>query len=155
MPYATQQDLIDRFGADELIQLTDDDNAGVINTDRVTQVLGDASTRIDGYLASRYTLPLTTVPPALTQYACDIARYILAKDTPTDTMSARYDEAIKFLGRVASGVYSLGIDAQGSTPALGGGVHVDSVGRTFTQHGLRDYTQPWDWGGRRRGADWP
>lgn len=53
MSYATQQNLVDRFGQVELVQLTDLENTGALNTTRLAAALADASATIDGYLAGR------------------------------------------------------------------------------------------------------
>jgi phage gp36-like protein len=105
--YATQQDLIARFGYDEIAQLSDTEGTGALDQARIDQVLADTDARIDGYLGSRYVLPLTTSPPILANLACDIARYLLAKTVPTDEMRARYEDAVKWLTSVAKGDFSL------------------------------------------------
>ncbi|MCR6494794.1 DUF1320 family protein [Thermomonas sp. S9] len=46
--------------------------------------LDDAQAEIDGYIASRYKLPLPTVPAALARIACDVARYRLWEDVASD-----------------------------------------------------------------------
>ena len=67
MAYATQSDLVDKFGELELIQLTDFDTpaAGGIVASRVDAALARASGVVDSYLAARYQLPLAEVPPAI------------------------------------------------------------------------------------------
>ena len=155
MTYAVQQDLIDRFGIDELVQLTDDDQTGAINATRVTQVLADTDARIDGYIAARYALPLSVVPPALTVYACDIARYLLAKNVPTEEMKRRYDSAIKFLGDVGKGTLSLVGDNGASAGEANGPVVAQGARRVFSPQRLRDFTEPWDWAGDEYGRRGP
>lgn len=61
MAYATRQDIIDRYGEDELIVAADHDEDGVADATVVEQGLADASDEIDAYLAGRYTLPLAVV----------------------------------------------------------------------------------------------
>ena len=79
MPYATQTDLEQHFGLDELIELTDRATppAGAIDADVLSHVQDAADGEIDGYIGMRYTLPLPSVPPRLVHLACDITRYHL------------------------------------------------------------------------------
>jgi phage gp36-like protein len=149
MNYATQDDLVNRFGEPEIIQISNETPSDTIDADRVTLVLTDTDARIDGFLGSRFTLPLTTIPPALTGYACDIARYLLAR-LPTDEMRARYEDALRWLGKVAKGEYGLGVDAEGDTPAASPGIAVSSQRPVFTRGTLRDYLDPAEHTGGRR-----
>lgn len=110
MTYATLQNLIDRFGADELIQLTDREGLGEIDTTVTDRALADADARINGYLAARYTLPLVNVPTELELLACDIARYLLHDDRVTEQIEQRYKDAIAQLRDVSRGVAVLGVD---------------------------------------------
>jgi phage gp36-like protein len=112
--YASQQDLVDRFGEQELIQLTDrgDPPAGAVDATAVAHALADADAEIDSYLG-RYTLPLTVVPAALERIACDIARYRLYEDRATEQVRARYDDALRFLRAVGEGKLTLGPDTGG------------------------------------------
>lgn len=107
MTYATQQDLIDRIGAVELAQLTDRTNGVVIDAAVLGRALADADAEIDGYLATRYQLPLATVPTVLVRLAADIARYRLYDDRTTDAVRQRYDDATKLLGNMAKGLVML------------------------------------------------
>lgn len=127
MPYVTQQQLIDRFGSEELIQLTDRANAGAIDTAVLNQAIADAGAEIDGYLAGRYQLPLATAPSILALYCGDIARYRLYDDAARDEVRKRYDDAIEFLKLVAKGTVRLGADE----PAATGGAQMETGGRVF------------------------
>jgi phage gp36-like protein len=118
MPYATQADLEDRFGADELTQLTDRVGAGVPDASIVARALADADAEINGYLASRYALPLATVPPVLVRIACDIARYRLWEDRASEEVRRRYEDARRMLESIAKGQVSLGLPAANAAPAL-------------------------------------
>lgn len=142
MAYATLQDLIDRFGRTELVQLTDRTNkpASTIDESVVARALTDAEATINGYVARRYQLPLSSVPEALTKKACDIARYYLhgkAADKDSQVYLA-HKEAIDWLKNVASGLVV--IDAAGIVPAAAGGgaIRANPSGRVFTRQSLRD-----------------
>lgn len=141
MSYATQQDLVDRFGEEELIQLTDRTNIPVSTIDPtpIERALTDAAAMIDGYLAKLYRLPLATVPPILTKMACDIARFYLygkaaEKD---DAISRGYNEATRWLENVSKGLITLEAEGVPSPQAGGGTVKASAPGRVFTRDSLR------------------
>lgn len=118
MTYASQQNLIDRFGEDELIQLTDRQSLGVIDATVINRALADADALINGYLVGRYTLPLATpVPNVLERLACDIARYSLYEFKPTETVEIRYRDALELLRDVSKGRAELGLDNTDNQPA--------------------------------------
>ena len=118
MPYATQADLEARYGADELTQLTDRIGAGVPDAAVINRALADADAEIDGYLATRYALPLPTVPPVLARIACDIARYRLWEDRASEEVRRRYEDARRILESIANGRVSLGLPEATAAPAL-------------------------------------
>jgi phage gp36-like protein len=103
MPYCTQQNLIDRFGADELIQLTDSGGVGMIDSATVSAAINDASAEIDSYLRNRYPFPLLSTPPELERIACNIARYYLYNDSAINAVSERFEQAIEWLKLLAQG----------------------------------------------------
>ncbi|MBE0529533.1 MAG: DUF1320 domain-containing protein [Rhodospirillales bacterium] len=141
MPYATQQDLIDRYGEDELIALTDRANppAGAIDAAVVARALADADSLIDGYVGSRYALPLAEVPPLLTQIACAVARYRLAKDGPTENLTKDHDTALRTLRDIADGRLALPV-GETETPAPASvGVAIAGPGRVFSADTLKDF----------------
>lgn len=109
MPYATLQDLVERFGEQELIELTDRAGAGVIDADVADRAIQDASGEIDGYVsAAGYPVPLDPVPRLITAYCADIARYRLYDDHAPEQATKRYDDAVRFLRAVAKGDVKLG-----------------------------------------------
>jgi phage gp36-like protein len=107
MPYATQQDLVDRFGTAELAQLTDPTAGTTINTTTVERALADADAEIDARLAVQYALPLATVPAVLVRLGADIARYFLWDARATDQVRNRYRDAVKLLDQMADGSVAL------------------------------------------------
>lgn len=152
MTYATEADLVLRFGADEIAQYSNTGLEGGVDNARVLQVLTDTDALINGYLASRYAIPLSTVPDILVGFACDIARYLLTR-LPTDQMAERKKAAVRWLELVAKGDLSLGVDAEGQQPAeSAGGAKAVGSPRTFSKERLGDFLNPQDWmtGGRRR-----
>lgn len=141
MTYATQQDLIDRYGEEELVQLTDrtDPPQGAIDATVVARALADADHEINGYLAARYALPLASTPQVLVRLACDIARYRLYDDRATEAVTQRYRDAARFLEAIAKGQVNLGLDAANQAPASSGGPQHSAPGRIFTGDTLADY----------------
>ncbi len=131
MPYCTRQNLIDRYGETEILQLTDRDNIGIIDDQVVTQAIDDASAEIDGYLAGRYQLPLATVPSVLEHLACNIARYHLWADGASDAVKQRRDEAVKFLDSLSKGHVTLGLSDSGGQATPSDGAQMESGGRIF------------------------
>lgn len=116
MPYATVQDLIDRFGETEIVQITDrsDPPAYAIDQTVASSALDTASAEMDGYIAAKYQLPLVTISPVLTDLACDIARFRLYAVRATEEVQKRYDAAISRLREISKGTFKL--DAAGVEP---------------------------------------
>ncbi len=123
MAYCTQQDLIDRYGEEELIQLTDRDQTGSIDAIVIAAAIADATGIVDAYLESRYTLPLATVPAVLKRISCDIARYSLHGNGAPDDVKDRNGAAIEFLQAVAKGDLALAV---GETSGDSGGVEFEA-----------------------------
>lgn len=142
MGYATQQDLIVRFGETELVQLTDKVNrpASTINVETVDRALTDATALIDSYVAKLYRLPLSAVPAVLTKHACDIARYYLhGKSAENDSPVTRaFNEACRWLLDVSKGLVTLEAEGVAQPQAGGGSVKASAPGRVFTRDSLRD-----------------
>jgi phage gp36-like protein len=134
MPYATQQDILDRHGADALLIATDRDNDGTVDTDAVDRALDDATAEINVYLGKVEVLPLVTVPAVLVQVCVDIALYKASTGLAmTEEKRQRYEDAIALLKSVATGAVSLGIDDGSAEPAAGGDVEIIGPGRQFSR----------------------
>jgi len=132
MTYCTVQDLIDRFGEQELIDLTDEHGTEEIESTQVTRAIIDASGFIESYLSSRYTLPLSEIPPILNKIACDLVHYGLY-DSPTDDVNKRFDGATKFLRDVSTGKAGLGINTSGSKPQTNNSATMQHSGSVFSR----------------------
>lgn len=141
MTYATQADLVTRFGEEDLIRLTDraDPPLDAIDSAVVAAALADAEAVIDGYVATRYTLPLATTPLLLRQIECDLAWFILQRGNPTEDAQKRQQAAIAMLRDVSKGALSLGPDAANAVPTDAGGVQVSAGDAVFTPSTLADY----------------
>jgi phage gp36-like protein len=141
MTYATQADMVKRFGDREMISLTDRDNEGFINTSVLNDALESADSEINTYLHGHYPLPLTPLPTIVRDYACDIARFRLCGGEVIETQEVRnrYEDARSFFSKVADGKVSLGVNAQNqSAPALAT-VKATQSDRTFTKDSLVDF----------------
>ncbi|MCH8500154.1 MAG: DUF1320 family protein [Marinobacter sp.] len=139
MSYASHADMIERFGEAELIRLTDRDHTGAIDTDVLDRALLDAAAEIDGYLAARYQLPLTSTPLVLVRVCADLARYFLHDDNLPETVEARYKAALDLLKRLASGQVSLGLSESGESPESNDGAEMQSGGRIWDRSDSKGY----------------
>ncbi|ATG74439.1 hypothetical protein AN401_11720 [Zobellella denitrificans] len=131
MSYADLAEMQARYGADELATLTSRDFSGQLNEAVLAEALSDAQATIDGYLASRYRLPLAAVPVVLTRICCVLARYYLEQGRATDQARQDYEDAVRWLEQVARGVVSLGLTEQGTQPAGDNGAQLVSAGSVF------------------------
>ncbi|WP_018169093.1 gp436 family protein [Thioalkalivibrio sp. ALMg9] len=137
MSYATQADLIDRFGEGEILDLADRDGDGTPDTDVVEGALSDAASLIDSYVGRRMRLPLDPVPEVLTRVACDLARYYLYEHRATDEVTRRHEAAMRYLRDIAEGKASLGADAPAKTTS--GSPMVRPGHAAFDDDALRGY----------------
>ena len=102
----------DQIDDDILVQLTDDDDAGVIDSDIIVRAIADADAEIDSYCGTKYDVPFSTVPVMIRKMSVDIAIYNLyarRRGAPEDRKE-RYDDAISFLKDISKGIASLGGD---------------------------------------------
>lgn len=140
MAYATKQDLIDRYGAEDIVQLTDHSHTGGIDDDVLNRALADADAEINGYLAARYTLPLTDTPPLVKRIGCEIAYYLLFRGGATELALDRYTKAAAVLRGLSNGSVSLGLNSAGTAePGTESAVESSAPGRIFTGETLEGY----------------
>lgn len=137
MAYATVQDLVDRFGAVELAQLTDRAAGATLDSAVAQRALDDASGEMDSYLGARYSLPLGTTPAVLKAACSDIARYRLYEDRATEEVRSRYEDARAWLRDLAKGLASLDLGPASATPPANR-ASFQATGRIFTRGSLSD-----------------
>jgi len=141
MPYTTLAKLTARFGQRMLLQLTDRATppAGVVDTAIVDQAIADTDGVIDGYLAGRYQLPLADVPPQLADLALTIAIYKLHPFEPDPKIRSDYEQALKTLREIASGVFRLPIAGLEPGALDNSGVLTNDRERPFTEDNLKGF----------------
>lgn len=115
--YCTKQNMIDRTSELEIVQLTnrDDLTMTTINEVALNKAIAAAAARINRYITSY--LPLTNIPEDFEQMACDITLYFLHHPLVPEHIQTVYDDALKYLEKVASGKIPLGSDAAGTVDA--------------------------------------
>jgi phage gp36-like protein len=99
-----------RFGEQEIASLEDADNSGSSDLRVSSEALDDATEEINSYVAVRYALPLPSTPAPLSRACCDLARYRLYKDRPTEEIKYRYEKTMKWLEQLAQGKTLLTFD---------------------------------------------
>lgn len=141
MAYATQSDMTTLFGEREVIQITDRALMGVIDSAVLGAALDLASDEIDGYIGSRYPLPLSESPRLLVRVCCDIARYRLlgADAQETEPARNRYKDAIALLKQVRDGDMGLGLTPTAQPVGTGSTVKIFNGTRQFGAGSLDDY----------------
>lgn len=142
MAYIDRTGLEQRFGVAEIADLLDDDNSGTesgAETNSLTRACEDAQNLIDGYLASRYTLPLVSIPALVTVWAADIARFKLWDEKAPEEVRQRYEDALAQLKLLSEGKIALppGSDGMPAAPPI----QFDGYSncRVFTEDTLRGY----------------
>lgn len=138
MPYCTQADILTQIPADTLLQLTDDEDTGGIDTSVVDGAIAWADGKIDAYVGKRHSVPLDPVPPVVNATSVDLAAYWLYRRrgaVPEETGQAQKD-AMQFLRDVATGTATLGIDDPDGTPAETHKPEITSDDRLFSREGL-------------------
>lgn len=139
--YATKNDMILAFGERECISLTDTERLGKISEAVMDAALMRASAEIDGYLVARYRTPFTDTARILIGRCCDITRYHLATAHRLlkDEIRLRYEDAVRFLEKVAEGRIGLGRTDSGqviqSSPQMRFGSSDRQFGRNSTGGG--------------------
>lgn len=132
----TLDDLITRFGADELAQLTDREQYQVIDAAVVAKAIADAESEVESYLNAvglvkrdaagvlLYAAPV--VPKPLIIKTCDIARYYLYENGVTAIVKERYEQAIAWLKLVMKNPSMLtgATDRNGNTDGINSGIYV-------------------------------
>lgn len=123
MAYCTSNDLTKAIPEATLIQLTDDDGAGLLDAEKIEDAIDSAAEEIDSWIGARVGLPITgTAPPILGKLNADMAIYNLysrVMEEIPDVRSERYQNACRILAKIAEGKISLGIQPEPEAPSAG------------------------------------
>lgn len=131
MPYCSEAAFAERFGSDERDALV---SSGTGRT--YASAAADADALVDGYIGSRYTLPLAVVPAFVVAIAADLTRYELYEEAPTKEVIERRKMAIDMLKDIRDGKLLLpGADTSTAPPTLA----VAASDRTFTETVLGNF----------------
>lgn len=110
------------------------------------EAIQDADAEIDGYLAKRYPVPFTTVPKVITKFSKDIAAYNLASRQGIDeserdkTYLTRYNSAISFLSKMATGIIEIGIEESlNGTSLTNQGISLQYSKRLFSRKSMKGW----------------
>ncbi len=138
--YIAKADILKQLPEADLIQLTDDDDTGSVNDAIVDGAITDSEGEVDGYLASRYSTPVTPVPNIVKAFTVDIAIHRLygRRQGATEDIEKRYNNAIRFFKNVSTGVVTLGVDAPVPENS-GSGVDIQSDARIFTRENMNEF----------------
>ncbi len=146
MGYVNNSDIEAWMGAESYVELTDDDGTGAADESKVDDARLGAEGEANSYLATRYAVPVYVkkepeVEAVLRSFILDLVSYRLHSrrpPVPADVVRRR-EEAVTWLGRVASGIVQLpaaaAVTESGALGTLG-----ETVGpeRTMTRESLRD-----------------
>ncbi len=112
MAYSVLTNLKNQINEDDLVMLSDDADAGIVDTTVTTAMIAKADAVIDSYLATKYSVPLSPVPEILTHYSTIIALHLLfaRRSGAPEHIQKLYDNAIMFLENVREGNITLGAD---------------------------------------------
>ncbi len=140
MAYAVQDDLLQQIPEDGLIQLTDDDRTGVVDSTKVARAIEDADAEIDGYLGKKYTVPIPSAPALVRNLSVTIAIYNLfsRRGEVDEGRERRYKNAVKSLENIAKGLISLG-EVPAPTENPGESASFGSEDRVFTRDKMEGF----------------
>lgn len=137
--YVSLADFVARFGVEAAVRLTDEAGTGRIDKARITGALVDAQAIADGWLAGRFSLPISPTPPLLATAILDLAMLRLHRgDAPAGVASAG-KQAMNTLEALGKGTMTLP-----GTAALPAATPADPVvystgGRQFTDNSLAGF----------------
>lgn len=141
MAYCTLEQLTDRYGSELLRQVSDRGETPANQPDAAlfARAIADASALIDGYLAGRYSLPLSPVPDLLVDLGQRVTIYMAHGSVAGEKIRKDYDDALKTLQQIAGGTIRL--TAAGAEPAApgSGGVVATATSKPLSVDSLKGY----------------
>lgn len=147
MSYATLDDMVTRFGAEKLTQLSRPDGGAESDPNApdpvvIQAALDDATEMVNAYAAGRYTVPLNPVPAPVRRWCADMTLYYLylSQNGPPEDVRKSFEDALKGLSDMQKGVV---IFQAGGVPSpekpAGGSVGIAGPHRVFTVNTLQGF----------------
>lgn len=119
--YCTEANLIDRFGRDDVLRVSDYEDVEEPSEDTIARAIAGASALIDSYCAGLYAVPFAPVPDVVRDCATDLAwcRLLSGRDSLTDKWEARCQDWVGWLEKVSEGKVKIpGAAAAAGAPAV-------------------------------------
>lgn len=121
MAYLTVPEYLHRYGAQETATITNEVRAApgtppAIVEEKVEEALRDASDVVDGYVGTRYALPLPTVPRLVTGWTAVLAREFLYKNRPLPAVTEAADRVRLQLVQLSTRKLNLPVPEGGTAP---------------------------------------
>ena len=149
MSYCNIEDVKNIVPEPELINLTNDEitQDSKINTDVLNLVIQHADDLINGFLRTRYKLPLSFTPPIVQTLSADISAYRVYIRRPSDVpehIVKNYEKALSLLDKIQSGKILLDLpsehpDEEIQRPALAFRTNKTEKDRIFNDNFLRSF----------------
>lgn len=138
--YCTLADILNQIPEETVIQLTDDDNLGVVDQVKVDEAIANAGAVIDGYCSARYLIPFETVPPIIKPIAVDLVIYNLYArrvETMPEVRAANQKNATKLLVDISTGKIMLGSMAATAATSQQQSPQITSNPRIFSRDKMK------------------
>jgi phage gp36-like protein len=141
MAYSDIDDAKKAIPETELIQLTDDADAGEIDEDVVAAAIADADSEIDSYAMVLYDVPFSPVPPVIRKLSTRIAIHNLfqRRQITNEAVDKGYDDAVKFLQRLADGKVKFAREDGTEAASAGAELEIKSQSRVFDRGKMEDF----------------
>lgn len=140
MSYATEQDLVERAGETEILEVADRDGDGVADPDVIAAALATADRTINAYLAVKFAMPLSSTPEIVVAWAVSIGRYTLHRDGAPDHVVRDWKNALSELKDAAAGRLAIpGLDGVAPTEGKAGATTAEGSAPVFTRDNLAGF----------------
>lgn len=139
--YCTLDDILAMIDEEDVISYTDDVGSGVMATRVTDKAISGADALINSYLAKRYNVPVDPVPEIIVELAVDIAIYKICsrRSQAPEERRQKYDDAVKYLDKIASGKAVLPGAALVPASSSSGVVNITSGPRIFGRDSLKGF----------------
>jgi phage gp36-like protein len=147
MSYINLQDLKDELGEGLLVQLSDNDGTGEIDTKRIDKAINAAEGEFNSYIRDRYTLPVPATQMVKTLILDMTVYHLYKRRVSVDegvwkVQETVYKNALKLLENINKGKAALDIPASEETitnPTSGDTILTNKLASKFTDSKLSGF----------------